>query len=338
MAGRFAVTSEAPAPPPDVSVVVPTWKSAGHLDAAVASALGQVGVSVELLMVDDASPDDTFAHLQGLAAGDARIRAFRQPQNGGPGAARNAAFDMARGDWIALLDADDAMTRHRLRHMIDLAEAEGADIVLGNLAERDADGHVGESAFLAQPQIPTEWRAADFVAGNLAASGARSYGYLKPLLRRSFVEAHGLRYDPRLRNGEDYHLILSAYAHGARVWFAPAADYLYTRRAGSISHRSEPDHLAALLEAEDRVAPLFADREEVAGLLAQRRQALADMHAAELVMQALKSARLGQAGREVLRRPRATGRVALQLKEAVGKRIGRRTSETAPPAKDTPVE
>lgn len=311
---------------------MPAWRAGGRLESSVASALSQRGVSVEVLIVDDASPDDTLREARRLAADDRRLRVMRLEYNGGPAAARNAALDQARGRWVAVLDADDAMLPDRLSKMIALAERSGADIVLGNLLETRADGSpLSGTPFLPDRRAPAEITPAEFVAGNMPGDGGRSLGYLKPLIRRDLIERSGLRYDPTLRNGEDYHLILSAYAAGARVWLSPDPDYLYARHEGSISHRSAPDHLEALLKAEERAAPAFASAPELRRLLARRRRALAQVLIAETVMQSLKRGDLRRAAGALLRHPHAGARLAMQLREAAAKRL-RRPANRATPA------
>src|SRR5262249_31816931 len=88
---------------PRVSVIVPSYNAERFLRAALDSALAQEGVSLEVLVADDGSTDGTSALLAGY--GD-RIRVLRQDHRG-PAASRNAAAREARGEYVALLDADD---------------------------------------------------------------------------------------------------------------------------------------------------------------------------------------------------------------------------------------
>ena len=92
----------------NISVIIPCYKAAATLRRAAASALADVPAGLELLLVDDGSPDDTGALCDTLAAEDPRVRALHRP-NGGAGAARNTGLDAARGDWVLFLDADDVL-------------------------------------------------------------------------------------------------------------------------------------------------------------------------------------------------------------------------------------
>src|SRR5688572_5767710 len=96
--------------PPLVSVVIPTYNY-GHLVAeAVDSALAQTYPAVEVLVVDDGSTDDTWDRL--ARYGD-RIRCVRQA-NAGLSAARNTGIRAAHGEYVALLDSDDAFHPRKL--------------------------------------------------------------------------------------------------------------------------------------------------------------------------------------------------------------------------------
>jgi glycosyltransferase involved in cell wall biosynthesis len=108
------VTSSAPV----VSVYVPTRNRAPLVEPAIRSILAQEHANLEVLVVDDASDDDTPAVLARLAAADARIRVFRQPRARGAAAARNVAIAAARGEFVTGLDDDDLMLPHRLRTLL----------------------------------------------------------------------------------------------------------------------------------------------------------------------------------------------------------------------------
>lgn len=91
---------------PAVSIVMPCFNAANHLQMSVGSVRAQTSGNWELIIVDDGSRDASWTELQRLAQGESRIRIFRQ-DNAGAAAARNHALREARGFYIAFLDADD---------------------------------------------------------------------------------------------------------------------------------------------------------------------------------------------------------------------------------------
>src|SRR5579875_23336 len=95
-----------------VSVIMPAFNAARSVAWAISSALEQTVADIEVLVIDDASTDLTAAVVEEIAARDPRVRLIRNPVNGGPGVARNFGLDAARGEWVALLDADDAFLPH----------------------------------------------------------------------------------------------------------------------------------------------------------------------------------------------------------------------------------
>ena len=85
---------------------------------------------IEIIVVDDASTDQTAALVKERMAGDPRIQFYSQSVNSGPAAARNLALRHSRGEWVALLDADDEMTTDRLQQV--LAAAQEGDVMLAD--------------------------------------------------------------------------------------------------------------------------------------------------------------------------------------------------------------
>ena len=101
-----------PGPPlgrPRVSVVVPCYNYGRYLPGCVASVLSQEGVDVEVVVVDDASPDGSVAVADRLAAADTRVRVVKHSVNQGHIATYNDGLDVVTGDYLLLLSADDAL-------------------------------------------------------------------------------------------------------------------------------------------------------------------------------------------------------------------------------------
>lgn len=113
---------------PLVSVVVPAYNvGTAFLRDAIASALGQTYDNLEVIVVNDASTDNTMQCIADFR--DPRLRVINLPENRGVSAARNAGTMAASGEWIAFVDADDRMVPQMIERLLDIAHSTDADIV-----------------------------------------------------------------------------------------------------------------------------------------------------------------------------------------------------------------
>ncbi|PXW35611.1 UNVERIFIED_CONTAM: glycosyl transferase family 2 [Williamsia faeni] len=108
---------------PTVSVVIPCYKYGKYLPGAVKSALDQPGIDVDVLIVDDASPDDSAAVAESLAAADPRVSVLVHETNRGHIATYNDGLRLARGTYVVLLSADDLLPDGALTRAVALLEA-----------------------------------------------------------------------------------------------------------------------------------------------------------------------------------------------------------------------
>ena len=108
------------------SIVMPVYNAGRYLRSALDSVVKQTFPDWELICVDDGSSDSSGTILRNRSAGDARIKVVEK-QNSGPGAARNSALEIAAGEWIVFLDADDCLSPNALEVIAHLAN--DADIV-----------------------------------------------------------------------------------------------------------------------------------------------------------------------------------------------------------------
>lgn len=112
---------------PMISVIVPVYKVEPYLRRCLDSIIGQTCRDLEIILVDDGSPDNCGAICDEYAARDSRFRVLHT-ENRGAFAARNTALDMAAGDYIGFVDADDWMEPEMYETLLELAEAYRADI------------------------------------------------------------------------------------------------------------------------------------------------------------------------------------------------------------------
>lgn len=233
-----------------VCVIIAAKDAAETIGKAIRSALAEAAVQ-EVVVVDDGSGDDTAGAAHRADDGTGRLVVARFDKNRGPSAARNHAIDISTAPLIGILDADDFFFPGRFAPM--QAEADW-DLIADNIGfiHHDPAQAVEPERFEARSR---QLSLVDFVEGNISRRGRPrgEIGFLKPIMRRSFLIAHDLRYDESLRLGEDYDLYLRALARGARYKVIDHCGYGAVVRANSLSGRHRTEDLRRLYEAERRI-------------------------------------------------------------------------------------
>lgn len=115
-----------------ISVIVPCFNVGSYLADCLDSILGQDYPFLEILVIDDGSPDGSAAIARGYARWDPRITVITRP-NGGLGAARNTGINRATGEFITFVDSDDRLSPKAYSRMIATLTTTGSDFVVGNI-------------------------------------------------------------------------------------------------------------------------------------------------------------------------------------------------------------
>jgi glycosyltransferase involved in cell wall biosynthesis len=113
---------------PLVSVIVPIYNVEIYLEKCINSIINQTYKNLEIILVDDGSPDNCGKICDEYVLKDKRIKVIHKP-NGGLSDARNAGLDMAKGEYIGFVDSDDYIAEEMYKELVDIALKDGADIV-----------------------------------------------------------------------------------------------------------------------------------------------------------------------------------------------------------------
>ena len=124
-----------------VSVIVPIYKVEQYLDKCIESILGQTYQNLEVILVDDGSPDNCPAICDAWAAKDSRIRVIHK-ENGGLSDARNAGLEVATGEYVSFIDSDDHIASDFLERLQDAIVKTGAEVAECATDYVDEDGNV----------------------------------------------------------------------------------------------------------------------------------------------------------------------------------------------------
>jgi glycosyltransferase involved in cell wall biosynthesis len=193
---------------PLVSFLLAVHNGARYLGSAVDSVLGQTVADLELIVVDDASTDETPDLL--ATVGDQRLVVLRNDEQAGLAASLNRALDVAAGRYIARLDDDDIAAPQRLERQLARIRVEPYVAIVGSaVVDLDADGDRGRTHRLPRGGAALRWHA-------LFSS---PFFHPTVLVDRETLDRHGLRYDPAFLESEDYDLWtrLFAFADGANL-------------------------------------------------------------------------------------------------------------------------
>lgn len=214
-----------------VSVIVAAYKVSATIERCIDSLIAQRGVEVEIIVVNDCSPDDTAQKLEICAKRYPNLVVLQTPQNVGPATARNIGLARATGEWVAIVDGDDTIEPDRLARMIDCATQKKWDICFDNLKMiHAAEKHQSPSLLIdkkSAEELACPWTVAAYALSNCPYQSRVLTGFLKPLIRREFLAEKRIGYIDGLYNSEDYLLVLECLIHGARVGYLHEPLYNY---------------------------------------------------------------------------------------------------------------
>lgn len=217
---------------PQISVIVPVYKVEDCLEFCVDSILNQTFTDFELILVDDGSPDNCGAMCDEYAKKDSRIRVIHR-ENGGLSAARNSGMDIMRGEYIAFIDSDDAVTEDYLDAMISAAGRFDADIVVCKFKEFE-DGNIPDLKSAAEAAGEYKvFSGKEACKEVYEGSKQASINACCKLFRASAIE--NMRF-PEGRLHEDQAFTPVAYYRSRKVVSIDRNIYLYRVRESSITH------------------------------------------------------------------------------------------------------
>jgi hypothetical protein len=182
---------------PLVTVIVPVFNKADFFRNCLLSIQSQSHKNIEVICVDDQSTDNSLDIANEFALRDSRFKVLAQLLRHGASAARNAGLDHARGEFILFVDADDWIEPNAVDLLLKLYTKTDADLVRGSIAIHTNDEVVSDIGWQRVidglgPPFPQQKNIPGYI-----------WGFTAFLYRKSFLEAHSLRFPVELARGED---------------------------------------------------------------------------------------------------------------------------------------
>lgn len=181
-----------------VSVIIPVYNVSDYLSHCIDSLLSQTCHDFELVLVDDGSTDGSAEICDAYASKDARIKVVHQA-NGGVSSARNKGIEMAKGEYVCFVDADDWVEKDMIELLYSAADNKKADFVYCDyIQEKDNDVNYIETARC----VENDSRATKMnILNGWFVSSCMS------IIRRSILTQHNIRFNEYLRYNEDFNFI-----------------------------------------------------------------------------------------------------------------------------------
>ena len=170
-----------------ITVIIAANNAEKTIGRAILSALAEPQAS-EIVVVDDASTDNTAAFARGFDDGSGRLKVLMQDVNAGPSAARNRALRESSAPFVTVLDSDDFIVAGRMAGLI--AHTEMYDFVADDMYQVDENNIVGARRLLLGDKVtlPMTVSLTEFVMSNVTDKNREraELGFIKPLMRRAF--------------------------------------------------------------------------------------------------------------------------------------------------------
>ncbi len=215
-----------------ISVIIPVYNVAPYLAACLDSVLAQSYSDLELLLVDDGSTDGSSDLCDDYACRDARVTVMHQ-SNAGPAAARNAALQVAQGEYVAFVDSDDVIHRQYLEVLMAYM-TEGVDVVQAPYQIVDAEQRARYDATrlassLPRPHSVRRLSAHEALLGMFYQRPSSANSSPCKLFRRGVLE--GLKFPTAFRVYEDLYFMAQLYPHLRSMVCVDVPVYFYFKQA-----------------------------------------------------------------------------------------------------------
>ena len=219
---------------PVVSIIVPVYKVEKYIGECIESLQKQTLKDIEILLIDDGSPDNSGAICDEYGKKDARITVIHQ-NNAGVSAARNAGLSKAKGDWIVFVDGDDYAAEKMCEDAVNAAIQHSADIVmfsyytlnndtavLSKLIKED-EGDISDKKEYIQKKTITQYYDRE-IASVKGVSAGTCWG---KIIRSSVLRDSHVLFVPGLIRAQDTVFWLNAFEYASSIYYLDKPLYYY---------------------------------------------------------------------------------------------------------------
>lgn len=225
--------------PPKISIIIPVYKVEKYIRRCLDSVLGQTIKEIEIILIDDGSPDKCGTICDEYASRDPRVVVIHK-ENAGVSAARNSGLEVARGEYIGFVDSDDYVAPNMFELMYRQAELSDAEFAMCEFVETDGDdSKLNHEVKVEDGEIILLDKKKAF---EVIADFSRNVQVTvwNKLYKREIAE--NLRFDTTKRMAEDMEFLMHALTRSKKVVYFPVGLYgYYTQREGAATSHADHD-------------------------------------------------------------------------------------------------
>lgn len=222
---------------PLISMIVPVYNGENFIEKCIKSILDQSLKELQIIIVNDGSNDNTAAVLEKYESSDPRVKIITQ-ENGGVSKARNAALEIAGGEWTAFVDADDFIKEDYCENMLAAANRLSTDVLI-SCSHRE--GEKGE--WLMDSHDKLIQACFSFDEGSFSFNIDAPWG---KLYRTSLIRENHIRFPENLRRSEDAYFCIRVYEQAENIGVFNQCGYHHIERDGSLCKSYAPDAMEML--------------------------------------------------------------------------------------------
>lgn len=222
-----------------ISVIIPVYKvKKEYLNFCIKSILEQEIKDIEIILVDDGSPDDTGDYCDQISKTDGKIKVIHK-DNGGSASARNEGIRSATGEWITFIDADDWFDKELFGDFIKLQLSEGVDVVLFKVYTDYKNKRITDKSLFEGNVLLDNRKMLDklqLYSLSMAAKTPSTTSLISvcgKFYRRRFVDANELYMNPSIKYNEDALYSLRVYEKADKIFYLDKSYYHYRKVCSS---------------------------------------------------------------------------------------------------------
>ena len=223
-----------------ISIIIPVYKVEKYLEKCIESVLKQTYTNLQIILVDDGSPDNCGKICDEYAKKDSRIEVIHKA-NGGLSDARNVGISNANGEYIQFIDADDYTANNMLEDLVNIARMYNPDVIVNGIEKiNEKNESVGKISPIFDGMTDIDKFMENFAE---VQKQTGIYGYVhNKFIRKSIIENNNLLFDKDIWLAEDLDFCLDLYKNISNIYFCKDIYYYYLQEAENSSTTSNKKH------------------------------------------------------------------------------------------------